>query len=282
MDFSLIEHHPWATAGIVLGGGVLLYFVLRRGSSSSDAQTGYYAAPASGGAASTATDNTVALQTQQMNTYLAGLSLQGATQVNLASISADVAKYTTGLTAEVTDTQTAAQLDLGKSTLDAATKQAEINAGITSKYIDALVAVFTGSKNPAVNPAPVTTGNPIVVQVQPSGGYTVTPPTGTGGAVPIYTGGTNPGTLPPGYSVIGGPQPGDAPLAGGTQLLPSPNYAQCSPWDTACVMGNQQMGIDYQNALIGANNTNNRNQCLANAARNAGEPNYAALIAACG
>ncbi len=276
MDFSLIEHHPWATAGIVLGGGFVLYLVLRRGSSGQAATQTTYAAAAADPQTAQLQAQAAAQQTQVQG-YIAGLQLQGATQISLAQIGADLGKYQTAATVDVTDFQTAGQVQLGLATLDAATEQARINAGLQGKYIDAIVAAFGGSANtanpatvanPIVTPSSGSPTNPTVQSAPPTYAYVPTP----GGTQSYPVGSYNPATIPP----------GSAPLPGGTELVPRPDYANCNPWDVACVANNQAMNVSWENASVAAQSANNRNQCLANAQLSAGRDNYASLVAACG
>jgi hypothetical protein len=270
MDFTLIKDHPWTTAGIVLGGGVLLFVVMRKGGSSAAAPT--YAAGA------TATDpNAAALASQQLQVqaYSSGLQLQGATQISLAQIGADVSRFGTTAAVDVTNRQTDAQVALGLGTISATVQQAQISAGIQSKYIDAIIAAFTGS-NPSSTATPnspnptVQNPTPTIVYLPSSGG--------TGGAPPVGVGGVNPGTAYPGM-----PTPGSAPLQyNGGPILAPPSYANCDPRDSACVMRNQDLSIGYFTASATAEATNNRNQCLANASLSQGRPGYAQLVSACG
>lgn len=281
MDFTLIEKHPWITTGVVLGGGFLLFVVMRRGGSSANASPQY----AAGQDPATAALN-AQLQAQQNQTqaYTVGLQLQGATQISLAQIGADVSKHNTGLSAEVTDTQTMAQLQLGLGTLSAGVETARIGADVQKTYIDAIVAAFTGTAfrtNPATVNPPVSTATPgspnPTVQFEPLQPAGVSIPGGTGGSYPVGVGGVNPGTSWPGM-----PQPGDAPRPGGTPILPSYNVPYCDPRDVACVMHNNDLSVSYFDSVNQGQAINNRNRCLSNAALSAGQPNYAALVAACG
>jgi hypothetical protein len=275
MDFSLIKQHPWETAGIVLGGGVLLYIVLHRGSGNSS--QGAATAPtyaASGGV----DPQTAQLQLQaqvaqsQASTYLAGLQLQGATQISLAQIGADVTKSGYAYQGAAVDQQTSAQLALGIASLNAQTQQTQIDATLQTHYIDAIVAAFNGRNNTVATPTQTPT--PVTQPTIPGGSSQVPPvittyvptPSGTGGSDPVNVGSTNPGTVPP----------------GGSLLIPYPHYENCDPRDVACVARNQATNINWENADIAQNNANIHSQCLANAAMNLGKPNYAALVAACG
>lgn len=275
MDFSLIEKHPWVTTGIVFGGGFLLFLVMRSRSSTT--------APAATGTSYVGVDPATAqlnaqtaAQASQSATYIQGLNIQGATQVSLAQIGADASKYSIGASAETVDTQTAAQLALGLGTLNAQVQTTAIGASVQMKYIDAIVAAFTGNSNPSISTPPVST--PVFGQPTPSSQTTppvyvyVQSPGGTGGTYPVAVGGTNPGTL----------APGSAPLPGGTLLTPYPQYANCDPRDVACVMGNGVVNVNWENSSVANNAQNNRNQCLANAAMSKGMPNYNALVSACG
>lgn len=276
MDFSLIERHPWWTAGIVVGGGVLLYVVLHRGSGSSSASTGV----AYSGADPALANANASLQaaTQQQQAQLQGLSIQAQAQLGLAAIGADVSKYSTRASQDVTDFQTAAQLQLGLGTLDTQYKMAALSAAQQMNTVNALVAAFRGPTAGAasgsapgavappagaVYPAPYSTvTNPIsqgVSQVSPSVAAPVN--------VPVYS------TAPTDRAII----------PGGTQLIPFPSYTPVGAWpNKAAIDYNQQLQIDWQNATLAANNNNNRNQCLANADQSRGQPNYGALVAACG
>lgn len=263
MDFGLIERHPYMTGGIVLGGGFLLYLVFRgRGGSS---------APVSYVGGATATDpNAAAIQAQQtqMQAYVTGLQLQGATQISLAQIGADVSRNNVAAAASVSNTQTAAELALGLGSQNAVVSQTRINADIQLRYIDAIVAAFTG--HPSISPSPsgVPTPGAINPTFQPAPMQPTYPstPGGTGGSAPVNFGGTNPGTIIP----------------GGQQLVPSYSVPYCDPRDVACVMHNQDLSISYYNSVNDAQARNNRNQCLANAELSRGRENYSALVSACG
>lgn len=277
MDFGLIEKHPWATTGIVLGGGVLLFVVMRRGGSSSAAPAGY-------AAGSSGTDpNAAALAAQQNQTaaYLSSVQLQGATSISLAKIGADVSMFTTGKTADTINTQTAAQLALGLGTQNAVVRQTEINAGLQGRYIDAIIAAFTGHSSPVVVPQPI--GVPTPGSTNPT--FQTDPrPTYVIPGDPLYGSGNGPsfGAVNPGTSFPGMPQPGDAPRPGGSQLLPSYSVPHCDPRDVSCVMNNEATAIHYYESVNQAQSTNNRNQCLANAELSRGFANYGSLVSACG
>lgn len=163
MDFSLIEHHPWQTGGIVIGGGLLLWLAIRGRSGSavqqSGSDSGYAVSPASD--ATNQLSAQLSAQTTQAQTYITGLQLQGATQISLAQIGAGVANNQTAASLDVTDTQTAAQLALGLGTLSAGVQQAQISANLQSRYIDAIVAAFGGRpSNPSAVASPIVAATP--------------------------------------------------------------------------------------------------------------------------
>jgi hypothetical protein len=273
-DFELIEKHPWVTVAAIGGGGLILYFLMRGGSSSGASATPVY--QATSGAADPNADALTA-QTQQINAQLQGESIQGNTQIALAQIGAGVQSQGITASADVTNNQTSAQLQLGMGTLGAQVATEQISAGVQMATIDAIVRAFTGSNaagNPITNPAPPvqtpvvnSTGNPISTYTQPNNVYVMPP---------AY----QPG---PGTSGVGsGGSTTSGIIPGGNTLVPVPNFATCDPRDVACVNNNQQIDINYENQKLVTNASNNRAQCLANAQQNAGQPNYAALVAACG
>ena len=63
---------------------------------------------------------------------------------------------------------------------------------------------------------------------------------------------------------------------------PTPQYAVCETYDSACVAGNEALSNAYDLAMNQAQANNNNDQCLANAQLSVGQPNYDALVAACG
>lgn len=272
MDFALIKEHPYTTGGLILGGGLILFLVLRRPAAPSTAAPAY---AASGGTDPNAA--AVAVQQGQMQAYVTGLQLQGATQVSLAQIGADVSRLGIAASADVTNTQTGAQLALGINTQNAVVEQTRINAAIQGKYIDAIIAAFTGNRSPSVSATPVSVATPgspnPTVQNLPNSPVTYFPTGGTGGAMPIGVGSYNPHTIVPGANPV---------QYDGTELISRPNYATCDPRDVRCVMGNQDLSIAWENDSIHANAVNNRNQCLANAELSRGFGNYSALVSACG
>lgn len=299
MDFSLLEKHPYETGAIVLGGGFLLFLIMRRGGSSTPAASVGYA---NAGDPNAAAYNAQAMQAQAA---IQGLNIQGATQISLAQIGADVSRFSTSAGVDVTDNQTAAQLALGLGTLGAQVETTRISAGIQAKYIDAIVAAFRGTAPASVTPGPISTstgGYSPTSQITPAQSVSIPTPTYNTNAPGV--GGTNPGTNPPGSSwfcltghncdpvsgfdltarLNGDTQPAriTAPLAGGTLLAAYPNYETCDPRDTACVMRNQGASINWENLTITNNDANNRNRCLANAEMSRGFANYGALVSACG
>ena len=62
----------------------------------------------------------------------------------------------------------------------------------------------------------------------------------------------------------------------------TPKYAVCETYDSACVAGNEALANAYDLAMNQAQAQNNNDQCLANAQLSQGQPNYNALVAACG
>lgn len=300
MDFSLIEKHPWITTGIVIGGGVILFLTLRGsgGQSAGGGGTSYVGVDPATANAQAAAD----VANTQAQTYLAGLQLQGATQISLAQIGAGVSTYGTGRTADTIDTQTAAQLALGLGSQNVQVQISQMQTNLQMRYLDAIIAALGGSPGVTTStpnsPSPTTTITPAYpVSVAPT-------PIGTGGGSPTYLGSVNPGSVPPGSSswycppghncdpvtgfdltqrLNGLPQNPRLPAAlpGGTQLVPTPGYATCDPRDVACVMGNQTLNVGWENNSISANNTNNFNQCLINAEMSRGFGNYDSLVAAC-
>ena len=62
----------------------------------------------------------------------------------------------------------------------------------------------------------------------------------------------------------------------------TPKYAVCETYDSACVAGNEVLANAYDLAMNQAQANNNNDQCLANAQLSQGQPNYDALVAACG
>lgn len=73
-------------------------------------------------------------------------------------------------------------------------------------------------------------------------------------------------------------------IPGGTQLVPTPAYAHCSPLDPGCVESNQDLNIQWETAVVHAQDANNQNQCEANQqiSVSAGRSTNAAALAACG
>jgi hypothetical protein len=188
MDFSLIEDHPWITAGAVLGGGFLLYLVIHHQSSGGGGTT-----VVSTAGQAPQVDPTVAAQItaqqQQLQAQLAGLTIQGNTQIGLAQISANVQTQTAQMTQDVTnkqtaaaqevqDTTTAAQLQLGLGTLDAQVQGKQIDAAVQIANINAILAAFGVSKANTVGSTPVSnsSGNPVQV-IYPPTNVTVNAPT---------------------------------------------------------------------------------------------------------
>jgi hypothetical protein len=273
MDFALIEEHPWATVAIIGGGGLLLYLYWRGGSSAAAAPQGgggYAAADPS----ITAANLSLSAQQAQLNGQIAGLQIQGSTQIQLAQIGAGVSSQNIAASQETTDTttlaslraattQTAAQLALGLGSQQSTVDLARIQAQVQMSEIDALVRAYGGTP-------PGSSG----------GGTVYNPPAATNPVVqitPVYT--PLPNTAP---APQAGPGPAGGIIPGGVQLLPTPAYASCDPRDSACVNRNQTINSGYWDSVQAANAGNNRAQCLANAALSAGQPNYAALVAACG
>jgi len=266
MDFSLIERHPWATTGIVLGGGFLLYLVFRgRGGSGGSSAGGVVytgADPASANA-----NAALAAQAQSTQAGLSAIQLQGATQIQLASIGADLSKFQTAAAQEAQDRQTQAQYGVALGTIGGQVELANIQANVQMKIIDAIVNAFRGGSS-AVNPGNVPTGTPYGVVSNPVPQVTsqITPPI----PVSISNGGSSDGGQ---FDII----------PGGTQLVPYPNLVYQGAWpDANVVQANVNSVVDWQNKTLAANAANNRAQCLANAERSRGYANYDSLVAACG
>lgn len=274
MDFSLIENHPIATGATVLIGGAVVFLFLRRGGSQPAAASGtqmiYGASDPNATAANAAITNSqiaANVQISQLSAQLQGLGIQSQTQIQLAQIDALTKRQQTDAAVNVTNRQTDAELALGMTTQQAAIEQSRINAGLQSKILDTLLAAFgvkTGGGSGATTPPPTTIGggtNPN----NPGAGTVVNLPPGSG-----YFGGFS-----------GGLEPGAAPVAGGQQLIPFPNFAQCSPLDPGCVRSNQTLSDQYGVNLDRAQNVNNYNQCVANAANGRTQAERDSLIASC-
>jgi len=278
MDFELIERHPWATAGIIGLGALILYLVLKRGSSSASSDTSYQ-----GGTTTVAADPNAAaasLAQYQTQAQLQALGIQSQTQLGLATIQAGP-NYTVAQSADVQNTQTAAQLQaslaqisaqlqLGLNTQSAQVQLAQIQAQSQADALNAIAAAYGGTY---ANHTP-TSATPIQSNPTVSGGtsnpvtsYSTTPVVQQNLTAPTAS------TSNTGFT---------QPLPGGTLLVPYPNYASCDPRDSTCVANNQSLNVQWVNNIATAQAANNRNQCLANAELSKGFANYSALVAACG
>jgi hypothetical protein len=270
MDFGLIERHPWFTTGAILIGGYILFSALRNRSAA--ASTGGITAVQTGPSDAQVQADA---QAQQAAAQLQALQIQGSTQLQLAGVSADVAKTQITTGANSTDLQTAAGLQIGLSTLDAQLGLAQIQATSQDHLLDLLSKAFSGNSTPTAAASPVavtgTTGNSVAAPVSTSNYVAPTPTTI---APPIYT--PNP---------TGNGQSGDisAIIPGGQQLVPNFTVIPVGAWpDTNAVNANQQSQINWENATLNANAANNHAQCLSNAGLNKGYANYDSLVAACG
>jgi hypothetical protein len=275
MDFSIIERHPWATTGLVLGGGFVLFLVLKRGSSSGSQTSSTYGGQSEDPAV---TQAGLALQAQQQQIQgsLSVATLQAQSQITLAQLGADLARFQTGASLQSDTNQTAASLTLGLSTLQAQLESKKIDAQVQMSTLDAIVAAFRGSSSPA----PTNNNTPTATQPQPTF-TTVTPPPTTNITIPTGTGGTTPGATYGGLS-FSNPYLDGSVATPGAPIIPGYSVPYCDPRDVACVMNNQVIATNWQNAAMDAQATSSHNLCIANANRNVGQPNYAALVAACG
>jgi hypothetical protein len=264
MDFQLIEDHPWITAAAVLVGGLVLYLILRgRGSSASSSPSGVTYYPAQQGTDPTA----AALQANdtQAQTYLAGLNVQSATQIQLAGIQAGVAGLTVTAQQDVTNKQTAAQLALGLGTLQAQVDITAIQAQSELDAINAIARAYGAGSGSSGSSGPVGVGSGIVSTpttiTQPT--TQITPP------VPVY--------LPPGGAPPGGnttdtgsyplPQIGGPVITGGTPLEPPASFIPVGAWpDVNVVNSNTLQSVEQENATVAANKINNFNACMRDAA----------------
>lgn len=244
-DFSWIEAHPWATTAVVGLGGLGLYLLLRGGSSgSSGADAGGGVVYAGGGgpsdtqvAANAALTNAqlqANTQVSQMSAELAALNIQSDLQLKLAHIGADVTN--TGTAAALTSDlyRTGAELTYGLSSQQAALEMARINAGVQQSYIDKLTGgtgAITQTPIRAAVPMPeplwYEPGTPTQIQIQT--------PAGVGPVIP-----------------------------GGSPLVAWPNYADCDPFDSACVARNSALNTGYNMDVATAQAANNRNQLAEN------------------
>jgi hypothetical protein len=287
MDFSLIERHPWATTGIVLGGGFLLFLIFRRRGSS--AQTAGATVVQSTGVDAATMQAELAAQAQanQIQGQLSGLTIQGGTQVQLATIASQVQQQTVAATQDVTNQQTAAQLQLGLGTIQGQVAQSQISADVQIAAINAIVGAYRGNNGtnpvasipsvatPNIPSTPVNTQTPVFPAMVSPPTYPVSNPVGGNPSISTYP--FN-GNISAGNVVAGA-----LPLAGGALLAPAPTYTPVGAWpDANVVAANQQTQINYENADLQANATNNRNQCLANAALSQGRPGYGSILSACG
>lgn len=267
MDFKLIEDHPWITTGAILGGGFVLYLLFHRSSSTADTtSSGAVVQSVDPNAQAAAT----ALQSQQdqISGSIQGLSLQGQTQIGLATLGAGVQSQSILASQDVTNRQTAAQLQLGLGNLDAQVQAQQIQATTQMNLVDVLSRLFGGGNSPVTaTPVSNTSSNPVNTSNTPSQ-IAVTPPA----YIPSNPS-TNTGAITDWSGTV---------VPGGATLVPLPNYAVCDPMDSACVLNNGSLNTSYVQSVSTAQAKNNRNQCLANAELSAGKPNYAALVAACG
>lgn len=280
MDFELLERHPYITGAVVIIGAAGLYLILRRGSSTSSTdQTGIspsgvsYYAPAG-------TDPTAAaLQSQEDQTTaaLSATQIESQTQLGLGQLSAGVQNTSTTASADVANQQTAAQLQLGLGTINGQVALAQIQAQSQLDLINAIMRAYSGTGGGGAGNVTTSTPTPSgpVSTVTPYTPAPVAPSTGPVTTTPVVTE-PDPVMPPTGSS-------GLAIVPGGTQLVPYPNLIPQGAWPNSSIVAEDTAWTDQwidQTQIAQA--TNNRNQCLNNAALSQGRPNYAALVAACG
>jgi hypothetical protein len=248
MDFTLLHEHPWATVGVIAGGGLLLFIVFHRGSSGGTVASG----PTYSGAdpATVASANALQAQQDQISGSVQGLTIQGQTQIALAQISAGSQNKNVDASQDVTNRQTAAQLQLGLGTLGAQVAITQIQADAQMSLISRLIGAFSG---------PGVTGGGTVAQNP--GGYSGTPVFNAPGN-PVIT--ANP--------IVQGPVAvADYPLTSGGfptrdsyGLDPMGGGFHCSPYDAGCV-GNQNTATNaYDLSIANWQATNNAKEEIAN------------------
>lgn len=249
MDFSVIEQHPWATAGIIGIGGLGLYLLLRGRSGGGSDGGGGGVTYVGGGQPS---DAAVAANAATTNAQLAvnAKVSEYSAAIEMAKISAGVSNYGTWAALAAQQGTTGAELTYGLSAQQTAIELARIDAGVQSQYIDKLSGVSV-----ATAPARQTLPTPETLVYQP-----IAQPIAV--QAPAVT--------------VGGPV-----IPGGTQLVSLPDYADCSPWDSRCVANNGTLNTNYNLMVEEAQRTNNYNQCVSNAANANSPEQYAAVMAAC-
>ncbi len=256
MDFSLLHEHPWTTVAIIGGGGLILFIVLRgRGASSSGGQT---IVNSGADPSVTAANSALSAQQDQIQGSLSGLSIQGQTQLALGQLAAGVQTHTIDASQDITNRQTAAQLQYGLGTLDAQVASEALSAGIQSKYIDALVAAFRGPG--------VTGGGGVAANV---GGYNGTPilnsPTNpVNQYIPMTQGVTYPAAGTGGTAPTSPTPAGSWPSMASYGLDPGGGGFHCDPMDSACVASQNIASNTYVAAVAGAQVANNRQRELDN------------------
>jgi hypothetical protein len=228
MDFSLVERHPWMTAGIIGVGALLLYLYWSRSSNSSTSTDTSTSTTYSGGyPVSTApADNTLALaqisanaQTTQLSAQLQGLQIQTAGQVQIAGMDQTtqlrVAELNAG--AHVGDTSAAlaaqlatinAQLQLGTGSQQTQVDLAKLQSDVQLASINAIADAY----GRAATSAPAQTQPNIIINI-PAQQQAVTP--------------TASGTNPSPTAINPAQQQAVTPTASGTN--PSPTAINPAP-----------------------------------------------------
>jgi hypothetical protein len=162
-DFSLVKKHPVGTTGAVLVGGLALWFVFKGTPSAGNAPgtSVVYAG------SSTPTDNSQALQAQQISGQLAALGVQSQTQIALAQLKNQgdatagayqyqIAQLSAGVqmahdqnAADIAHYQTQAQLDALTTQYQAMVQQTSIsaNSNVAMAALNADTAKYTSSLN---------------------------------------------------------------------------------------------------------------------------------------
>lgn len=244
-DFSWIEQHPWATTAVVGLGGLGLYLLLRGGSSGSsgtDAGGGVVYAGSAGptdtqvaaNAALTNAQLQANTQVSELSAALANAQIQSDLQLKLAHIGADVTN--TGTAAALTSDlyRTGAELTYGLSSQQTTLELARINAGVQQSYIDKLSGGAIAQQQTA-DRASVPTPEVIAYTSTAPAPISIQTPAGVGPVVP-----------------------------GGSPLVAWPDYADCNPFDSACVARNSTLNTQYNLNVAAAQAANNRNQLAAN------------------
>jgi len=243
MDFSFIEHHPWATTAVIGIGGLGLYMLLKGGGSGAASSGGggavYASGPSDAAVGANAAQNVAQInanaQTTALSAQLAALGIQYDAQIKAAQIGAEVTDRQTDAALTLGLYQTGAELTYGLSSQDAAIEMARINAGVQQFYIERM------------------TGGAIAASQTPIRAAVPTPELITAPAPPAP---------PPAY--VQTPAGVGPVIPGGTPLVAWPNYADCDPFDAYCVGNNSALNTRYNQDVSTAQTLNNRNQLLAN------------------